>query len=328
MAGPVSAGTPEFRLCLIATQPRTRPQTLSCRCGIHLLMEPAQELLQGTTVTAGGRAYQLTLYREDLSALYPGMTRYVLEAVAPGGERARYITNTFEYSPLLPGSAESAAREMMAGWEDDLHNGPDRIFSGYPARTCTTLPGPPLDLLVLQGSPRPDGNSAIIASWAVAAAEAVGKNTEVIYPHDLAIHPCIGCYQCYNTGTCVFDDDMNEIIAAVRAASVIIVCSPVYSNTVPAGLKLVIDRMQAYHAERALFGGRTDQHGLIFSVAGREGKENFTCITRVLHAFFHTLGVPPSGEMLIDRADTIKDIRTLPGKEADVTAMVKRLLFA
>lgn len=291
-------------------------------------MEPARELLQSTTVTAAGRAYQLTLHREDFSALYPGMTRYVLEAGAPGGEQARYITNTFEYSPLLPGSAESAAREMMAGWEDDLHNEPDRIFSGYPIPASVPEPGPSLDLLVLQGSPRPDGNSAILASWAVAAAEAVGKKAEVIYPHDLDIHPCIGCYQCYNTGTCVFDDDMKEIIAAIRAATVIIVCSPVYSNTVPAGLKLVIDRMQAYHAERALFGGRTDQHGLIFSVAGREGKENFTCIISVLLAFFHTLGVMPSGEVLIDRADTIKDIRTLPGKEADVTALVKRLLFA
>ena len=291
-------------------------------------MKPAQELLQSTTVPAAGRAYQLTLRSEDFSALYPGMIRYVLEAEAPGGKRARYITNTFEYSPLLSGSAESAAREMMAGWEDDLHNEPDRIFSAYPARTGVPAPGPAVDLLVLQGSPRPDGNSAILASWAVAAAEAVGKTAEVIYPHDLDIHPCIGCYQCYNTGTCVFDDDMKEIIAAVRAASVIIVCSPVYSNTVPAGLKLVIDRMQAYHAERALFGGRTNQHGLIFSVAGREGEENFTCITRVLLAFFNTLGVQPSGTVLIDRADVIKDIRTLPGKEADVKTQVKRLLFA
>ncbi len=81
-------------------------------------MEPARELLHSTTVTAAGVEYQLTLHREDFSALYPGMTRYVLEAEAPGGDRARYITNTFEYSPHLPGSAEAAAREMMATWDE------------------------------------------------------------------------------------------------------------------------------------------------------------------------------------------------------------------
>lgn len=288
-------------------------------------MEFSRELLESESNKAPDAAFRLTLHREDFSALYPGMQRFVLEVAGPNRSPARFITNTYEYSPLLPGSAESAARQMMAIWKADLLHDPDVVFHEY-ARPKKAQPARPLDLLILQGSPRPDGNCAILAEWAVKAAHEAGKTVAVIYPHDLDIHPCIGCYQCYNTGTCVFDDDMNDIIAAVRGASLIIVCSPVYSNTVPAGLKLVIDRMQAYHAERALGGGGRCRHGLVFSVAGRKGKENFTCITSVLSAFFHTLGVAFGGEILLDGADSVRDIRTIAGKEEMVKALVKKYL--
>lgn len=288
-------------------------------------MEFPRELLGSVSVKTPDATCQLTLHCEDFSALYPGMQRFVLEATGPGRSPVRFIANTYEYSPLLPGSAESAARQMMVIWEEDLIRDPDVVFRKY-ARPHKDRPARPIDLLVLQGSPRPDGNCAILAAWAVDAAHGAGKTAAVIYPHDLDIHPCIGCYQCYNTASCVFEDDMTDIIAAVRGASLIVVTSPVYSNTVPAGLKLVIDRMQAYHAERALGGGGRCRHGLIFSVAGRKGQGNFTCITSVLFAFFHTLGVEPAGEVLLDDADSVRDIRTIEGKEEMVKALVNELL--
>jgi multimeric flavodoxin WrbA len=290
-------------------------------------MVPPHELLESATVTTPGAVYRITLHREDFTWLYPGMLRFVLEAAAFGRLPARFITNTYEYSPLLPGSAESKSRELMEQWEEDLRRDPNELFRVYGAGLPVHKPGPASDLLILQGSPRPDGNCAILAQWAVEAAHDAGKTAAVIYPHDLDLHPCIGCYQCYNTGSCVFDDDMNGIIAATRGALLIIVCSPVYSNTVPAGLKLVIDRMQAYHAERALYGGRSGQKGLIYSVAGRKGTENFRCVTRVLEAFFHTLGAIPAGEVLIDSADTVHDVRMIPEREAEVKEQVKRLLL-
>jgi multimeric flavodoxin WrbA len=289
-------------------------------------MEPARELLHSVNVTTGNAAYLLTLHREDMTGLYPGLFRYVL-AVAEGDRQpAVFITNTYEYSPLQPGSAESAARQTLEAWETELQRDPAALFRGYAKKPPGRKTPSPADLVILQGSPRPDGNSAILAAWAVEAAHETGKTASVIYPHDLDIHPCIGCYQCYNTGTCVFEDDMNEIIDLIRGALLVIVCSPVYTNTVPAGLKLVVDRMQAYHAERALSGGRSGQHGLVYSVAGRKGTGNFTCVTRVLTAFFHTLGITPAGEVLVDGADAIRDIRTLPGREAAVKTQVRGLL--
>jgi multimeric flavodoxin WrbA len=119
---------------------------------------------------------------------------------------------------------------------------------------------------------------------------------------------------------------MGSIIDAIRNSSLLVVCAPVYTNTVPGGLKLLIDRCQAYHAERILSGGRTGQHGLIFSVAGRKGEENFTCVTRVLSAFLRNLEITPAGEILIDRIDAVKDIRSIPGMEDTVRKKVTQNL--
>jgi len=77
----------------------------------------------------------------------------------------------------------------------------------------------PVDLVVLQGSPRANGNCSILAGWAVEAAHELGKTARVIYPYDMDIRSCIGCYQCYNTGSCIFDDDMSDIIGAIRNTS-------------------------------------------------------------------------------------------------------------
>ena len=287
-----------------------------------MLMEPARKQMKRVPVKGKEAEYLITLDREDFSAIYPGMKRYVISVLEGDRLRAVFRTNTFEYSPMSPLAAETAAQERAAEWEQGLSEDPSAIFRNFPATYDRRPPGPVTDLVIIQGSPRPDGNCGILTVWAAEAAEEAGRTAQVIYPHDLDIHCCIGCYQCYNTGTCVFDDDMRDIIDALRGARLLVVCSPVYTNTVPAGLKLVIDRMQAYHAERTLSGGRRDQKGILFSVAGRKGHDNFTCITNVIVPFFRNLGIEPAGQVLIDSVDAVKDIRLLPGRKEEVKGLV------
>jgi multimeric flavodoxin WrbA len=289
-------------------------------------MEPVRERLRTVTVAHENGEYLLTLDREDFSALYPRMVRYVLAVTVNGLRVAVFRTNTFEYSPLSPLAAETVALEKTSAWEQELKRDPAEILRTFSDRRPHVPKKPAADLVLIQGSPRPDGNCGILAGWAADAAEKTGKKIAVIYPHDLDIHCCIGCYQCYNTGTCVFDDDMTAIIDTVRRARLVIVCSPVYTNTVPAGLKLVIDRMQAYSAESTIYGGSGGQKGILFSVAGRKGGDNFTCVTKVVKAFFRNCGIEPAGEILIDSVDAVKDIRELPGKKELVHEMVYGLL--
>ena len=289
-------------------------------------MEPPTALIRRDEINSGREQYILTLNSEDFSALYPGMVRYTLTVTE--GERtiAVFRTNSYEYSPLVPLSAEEISRRTADEWEREIRSNPMDFVLNHRQELLKQVFPPPVDLVVIQGSPRAHGNCSILAGWAVEAAHDLGRHAQVIYPHDMELHSCIGCYQCYNTGSCVFNDDMGNIIDAIRSTSLLVVCSPVYTNTVPGGLKLLIDRCQAYHAERLLSGGLTGQRGLIFSVAGRQGEENFTCITRVISAFLRNLGITPVGEILIDHADAIRDIRTIPGLEYHVREKVKQHL--
>jgi multimeric flavodoxin WrbA len=290
-------------------------------------MNPSTALIRRVEINYGKERYILTLNSEDFSALYPGMIRYILTVTEGRRTIAVFRTNTYEYSPLVPLAAESVAKRIADEWEREIRNNPVEFILNHqqdvPKRTVSL----PVDLVVIQGSPRAQGNCSILAGWAVEAAHELGRSAQVIYPYDMDIRSCIGCYQCYNTGSCVFDDDMGDIIEAVRSTSLLVVCSPVYTNTVPAGLKLVIDRCQAYHAEKVLSGGNTGQKGLIFSVAGRSGMENFRCITPVITAFLRNLDIIPVGEILIDRVDAIRDIRTIPGLEQNVQEKVKQALL-
>jgi len=290
-------------------------------------MEPVTEVMRNVEINAGNVQYSLNLYREDFSVLYPGMIRYTV--IVTSGEKtiAVFRTNSFEYSPLVPLAAADIAMQIFEEWEWEIRNNSMGFILNHRQLLQENAVVTTSDLVIIQGSPRGDGNCSILAGWAVDAAHEVGRTAQVIFPHDMDIRCCIGCYQCYNTGTCVFDDDMGSIIDAIRGASLLIVCSPVYTNTVPGGLKLVIDRCQAYHAERVISGGRTGQKGLVFSVAGRKGEENFTCITRVIFAFLRNLGIDPVGEILIDRVDAIRDIRTIAGMEENVKGTVKQHLI-
>jgi len=271
--------------------------------------------------------FTLTMDREDLSFLYPGMVRYTLQVTHGGTPCALFRTSTFEYSPRVPYDAESVARQKMEEWARLLQEKPG-LFLEQHARdgVLTAVPDHPADAVIIQGSPRPDGNCSILAGWAADTVREAGAVPRVVYLDDLVIHPCIGCYWCYNTGECTFDDDMGGVLASLRGAFLLVICSPVYTNTVPGGLKIFLDRCQAYHARRRLFDPDHPKKGLLFSVAGRKGRSNFACVTAVVSAYFRNLGIVPAGELLIDAVDEIRDVRTVAGLEEQVKDAVREAL--
>ncbi len=286
-------------------------------------MEGQGQIIFSTEVTSGGEAWTLTIEREDLSRLYPGMIRFTLRLSSGGVTRGLLRTNNYEYSPTVPLDAEQVIRMRAGEWEAALRRDPGGLVA---ALGRTGGPAPPrgnAEALIIQGSPRADGNCSILAGWAAGEAGGLGKRARVEYLDDLSLHPCIGCYQCYNTGSCTFDDDMAGLIADLRSASLLVICTPVYTNTVPGGLKIFIDRCQAYHAEGSLSGGREGKKGLLLSVAGRKGRENFDCVRGVVVSFMRNLGIRPAGEVLTDGMDTVRDVRSLPGIREEICRLVQ-----
>lgn len=280
------------------------------------------ERLSRTEIDLHNGRSVLSLYRDDLSSALPGMARYRLVLESAGRAIVLFSTNTYEYPPLLPIDAERAARQAAADWEAAILAAPERFVR--PVQPARPLPGEPQGrVLILQGSPRPDGSCALLASWAAEACASVGRDVEVVFVHDLEIRPCIGCYQCYNAGDCTFDDEMVRLGPAIRAAPLVVVCSPVYTNTVPAGLKAVIDRAQSVCADASLRpGDPVPQAGVLLATAGRRGIENFACVRSVVRAFMANLGIRYHGEVLVDDLDARRDPRRRAGLEARVRSTV------
>lgn len=290
-------------------------------------MDISKTVLSSEEVATPSGTFTVLLEEEDFSAVYPGMVRYTVSVTDPGNRVAVFRTNSYEYAPGVPLKAASVARQVMEEWTGTLHEDPQGFPPLIPSARTDHGPESGGEVVVIQGSPRAGGNCGIIAGWISERARSMGLTVQIIFPDELAIHPCIGCYQCYNTGVCTFTDDMDDVIRSLSRCTILAVCSPVYTNTVPGGLKILLDRCMAYHALRLMKGENTPGNkGILFAVAGREGQDNFRCVTHVVEAFFRNLGFMPSGRVLADSMDTHGDVRNVPGLFNDVRDLVARCM--
>jgi multimeric flavodoxin WrbA len=105
-------------------------------------------------------------------------------------------------------------------------------------------------VLILLGSPRKKGNSAILAQRIAAGAEAAGAEVETVYINGLKISPCQSCYACQKPDSegCAVDDDMQPLYGKLKAADAWVWASPVYWFNMSAQTKLVMDRLFAMGA--------------------------------------------------------------------------------
>ena len=100
-----------------------------------------------------------------------------------------------------------------------------------------------MKVLILNGSPRVNGNTTIALNELVNTLKEVGVETEVIQIGNKNIRGCIACNSCGNTGKCVFDDEVNEIAKKFEEADGLVVASPVYYASANATLIACLDRL-------------------------------------------------------------------------------------
>ena len=100
-----------------------------------------------------------------------------------------------------------------------------------------------MKVIMLNGSPRAKGNTAIALAEMERIFLQAGIETETIQVGHLDIRGCIGCGSCYKNGKCVFDDIVNEIAAKLEAADGLILASPVYYASANGTLISLLDRL-------------------------------------------------------------------------------------
>ena len=107
-------------------------------------------------------------------------------------------------------------------------------------------------VLVLLGSPRKKGNSAILAEQIAKGAKTAKAKVETIYLHGKKIAPCKACFACQkkNSKGCSIQDAMQELYPKLIEADAWVIASPVYWFTVSAQTKIFMDRCFALPAYR------------------------------------------------------------------------------
>ena len=98
-------------------------------------------------------------------------------------------------------------------------------------------------IVMLNGSPRRNGNTALALAEMEKVFAAQGVETQVFEVGREAVRGCMACNFCAGKGRCVFDDVVNRIAPAFEASDGLIVASPVYYASANATLVAVLDRM-------------------------------------------------------------------------------------
>jgi len=126
-------------------------------------------------------------------------------------------------------------------------------------------------ILVFLGSPRRNGNSALLAKEAIEGAKAGGARVETFYLHGMKIKPCTACDACRkkNQKDCILKDDMAPLYSKLRQADAIVIATPVYWFTVSAQTKLFMDRWYAMGGDEGYpFKGK--DFGIILTYADED----------------------------------------------------------
>jgi multimeric flavodoxin WrbA len=107
-------------------------------------------------------------------------------------------------------------------------------------------------VLGIVGSPRKNGNTEILMREALRIARDAGGGTDMFLMSEKQVAPCDACGTCFEVGSCVVQDDMQELYDLMERADGIIIGSPVYFGSVSAQTKAIMDRMFALLGRRAL----------------------------------------------------------------------------
>ena len=113
-----------------------------------------------------------------------------------------------------------------------------------------------MKVLMVNGSPRQNGNTARALKEVADALANEGVESEIVWIGNKPVRGCVACNKCKaNPGACVFDDDVcNGISARMKGADALVVGSPVYWGQPNGAVLSIVQRM--LYSNGAVFAGK------------------------------------------------------------------------
>jgi multimeric flavodoxin WrbA len=175
-----------------------------------------------------------------------------------------------------------------------------------------------IKIVAVCGSPRRDGNTALLLNSAVRGARDAGADVKEVLLRDLKISPCLEIYGCKETGRCVIKDDFQQIHDQMADAHGMILASPIFFYGLSAHTKAFIDRFQSwwvkkYWIDKVPFGRKgTIRKGLFISAGATKGKQLFDGALLTIHYLFDTLDMALWKSLLYRGLDFEGDVLKFP----------------
>jgi len=184
-----------------------------------------------------------------------------------------------------------------------------------------------MKVLLFNGSPKANGNTAFALSQMAEVFAAEGVETEIIQVGSQLIRGCIGCGSCYKSGQCVFDDLVNAVAAKLDTADGIVVGSPVYYASPNGTLISFLDRL--FYSTGKI--DKTMKVGTAVVCARRGG---CTAAFDVLNKYFTISNMPVAsgsywnmihGGMPVEAAQDLEGIRTVRNAAKNMTFLMRSI---
>ena len=100
-----------------------------------------------------------------------------------------------------------------------------------------------MKVLLINGSPKANGNTARALEEMVTVFSKEGVETEIVHVGNKDIRGCVACASCYKDGKCIVDDLVNECAVKLAECDGIVVASPVYYASANGTVISFLDRL-------------------------------------------------------------------------------------
>jgi multimeric flavodoxin WrbA len=106
-------------------------------------------------------------------------------------------------------------------------------------------------VVAFNGSPRRDGNTAVLLRKALEGAASRGAETELVHLGQVTMKGCQACYSCKRRGgasfgRCMQADGMTPLYAKMERADGILLGAPIYFGTISSEAKAFLERLFPY----------------------------------------------------------------------------------
>lgn len=180
---------------------------------------------------------------------------------------------------------------------------------------------------ILNGSPRPNGNTKELIRRFTKGAEAAGHEVICFDLQKMAIHGCLGCCKGGKdeSSPCVQKDDMEKIYPVYRDADIVVLASPMYYWGISGQLKTAFDRLFAV-AELTPDYENPKKECVLLMAAEGDTESNFAPVRAFYEGLTSHLGWRNKGSVYAGGNMEAGDILSKPSQLEEAEALGRAIL--